>query len=94
MQCGSVGGARGEPEWNLFDGEEDRTSRYVVRFDPPFGRVPTVSASLSSFDIVREANGRLRVRVENVTRFGCEIVFHTWSDTRVWAATASWIAFG
>jgi hypothetical protein len=34
------------------------------------------------------------VLAENITKEGFNIVFETWSDTKIYAASATWIAFG
>jgi len=34
------------------------------------------------------------IRAENVTETGFDLVFQTWSDTRIARASASWLAIG
>lgn len=84
--------------WNLAtlgaDVEEIRRFSIPVVFDAPFQVPPVVQIGLTLFDIDQRDSGRLSVTAESITESGFEIVFTTWSSTRVYAASASWLAVG
>lgn len=94
FQSGSIGGSRGDPSWNLYDGSGARRTVYHIRFSQRFRRPPTVALALSGIDILNNSNSRLTVGVEGVTEDGFNAVFSTWADTSVWAAQAVWVAHG
>lgn len=94
FQSGSIGGSRGDPEWNLYDGDGPRRTVYHIRFGRRFRRPPTVALALSGIDILNNSNSRLTVGVERVTEDGFDAVFSTWAGTSVWAAQAVWVAHG
>lgn len=61
-----------------------------------FTKAPVVQIALSEFDLENTRNSRLEVTVvpESVNKDGFSVRFHTWADTRVWRATAAFIAVG
>ena len=44
------------------------------------------------WDMGSGSNARADIRAENVTETGFDLVFRTWSDTRVARVSASWLA--
>ena len=91
---GTVWMHSGETEWRLHEGEGERSADKIVHFKTPFQSPPQVTVGLSMIDIERNRNARLAVVVTDVQTGSFQIEFNTWSDTLVWAANASWIAFG
>ena len=55
---------------------------------------PTISVSLGGFSTYHGTNPVIFVYPENVTNDGFDLVFTTWSDSLVYGASASWIAYG
>ena len=53
-----------------------------------------VQVSLTMWDMGSDSNALADIRAENVTETGCDLVFRTWSDTRVARVSASWLAIG
>jgi H-type lectin domain. len=82
------------PDWILDEGTGVRDFRTRITFSSAFSTPPIVTVSISSFDIWSGSNPRLQVHVENVTVEGFDLVYHTWADTIVYGASASWIAYG
>ena len=78
----------------MWAGEGTREVREVVRFSEPFHRPPQVIVAVSMLDVSNAANIRFDVLAENVTAEGFEIVFSTWSDTRLARARVTWQAVG
>ncbi len=72
----------------------DREYRREISFGERFKSAPTVQVGVSLLDIDHSANTRYEIVAENVTAKGFEIVFRTWSDTRVARVRASWMAIG
>ena len=71
-----------------------RERRKQVVFSEPFSEAPSVQVALSLWDMDQDANVRADIAAENVTETGFELVFRTWSDTRVARVRMSWIAIG
>lgn len=79
---------------DMWTGSGARERRQAVVFSEPFRSAPVVQVSLSLWDIDQSANLRADVQAENVTPSGFELVFRTWSDTRVARVHMSWTAIG
>jgi hypothetical protein len=78
----------------MWTGEGNRERRKSVRFSEPFRTAPVVHVSLSLWDIDQRANVRAELVAEKVTTKGFDLVFRTWSDTRVARVRMSWTAIG
>ncbi|MFW2587893.1 H-type lectin domain-containing protein [Sagittula sp. SSi028] len=81
----------GGPMWT---GEGARERRRAVIFSDPFAEVPVVHVGLSLWDMDQGANVRADISAENVTTTGFELVFRTWSDTKVARVRMNWLAMG
>ena len=92
MQSGVVAAGKDNAGWRLLDGNGARSYEVAVTFPEAFRFFPTVRVMLTGVDLLDGANHRLGVYPTNVTKGGFTLVFHTWSDTRVWSAAATWIA--
>lgn len=93
IQSGSYFWSSSLPDWSLSTGTGYRSYRQSVVFAKPFQDVPQVIVSLISLDINPAYGSRLSLYTENITPTGFDIVIHTWADTVVWAAGASWVAY-
>jgi hypothetical protein len=78
----------------MWTGHGSRERRKPVRFSQAFRSVPTVQVSLSLWDMDQGANVRADISADNVTETGFDLVFRTWSDTRVARVRMSWMAIG
>lgn len=78
----------------MWIGTGPRERRKPVAFDEPFREVPVVQASVSLWDVDTGSAVRAEVLAENVTEAGFDIVFRTWSDTRVARIRVAWMAIG
>ncbi len=78
----------------MWSGNGPRKVRHAVRFAQRYRNAPSVQVSLSMIDIDHTTNTRLELRAEQITEWGFDIVFQTWSDTRIARARATWIAIG
>lgn len=78
----------------MWVGSGTRMRRSKVRFSEPFREAPSVQVGLTLWDFDCERNQRADLAAENVTRNGFDMVFRTWSDTRVARVRANWTAIG
>ncbi|MDA9940733.1 H-type lectin domain-containing protein, partial [Planktomarina temperata] len=66
----------------------------AVEFSEAFTAQPMDQVSFTMWDMGSDSNARADIRAENVTETGFDLVFRTWSDTRVARVSASWLAIG
>ena len=78
----------------MWTGVGTRERRKEVTFDEVFASPPAVQLSVSLWDMDTSAAIRAELVAENVTNTGFDIVFRTWSDSRIARMRASWIAIG
>ena len=83
--------ADGGPMWA---GHGHRESRMAVVFPEPFRQPPVVMVAISLMDLDHNTNTRTEILAEHVTATGFDLVFRTWSDTRVARVRAEWTALG
>lgn len=79
---------------DMWTGHGSRERRSYVAFAEPFRLPPAVHVSLSLWDMDAGANVRADIAAENVTAKGFDVVFRTWSDTKVARVRMSWLAIG
>lgn len=78
----------------MWTGSGPRESRQSVVFDEPFAAAPSVMVTISMWDADRRTNLRADLTAEQVTETGFDLVFRTWSDTRIARIRADWTAIG
>ena len=79
---------------NMWTGNGSRERRKQVRFSEPFSTPPSVHVGLSLWDVDQRANVRAELVAENVKLDKFDLVFRTWSDTRIARVRLSWMAIG
>ena len=79
---------------DMWTGHGARERRKYVKFSQPFRSIRSVQVTLSLWDMDQGANVRADITADNVTKIGCDLVFRTWSDTRVARVRMSWMAVG
>lgn len=77
----------------MASGQGLRESFNAVKFKVPFTEIPKIFISLSYMDSPHTVNVRLSIDARNVTQTGFIAAFSTWSDSKVFAARANWIAY-
>jgi len=87
-------GYTNDTDWNLNKDSGSRTYIVKIDFKKTFKQIPTVEVSLKMIDVWNGAGSRVSISSQNVTDTGFDLVFHTWSDTIVYAIGATWIAYG
>ena len=93
IQSGRVHRGYTDQGWNLDIGSDTRTYDVPVIFTQSFSSVPNVQVSLARVDLNNDQNFRLDVSIKDITKNGFTIVYKTWSETKVYGATVSWIAY-
>ncbi|QUS35769.1 H-type lectin domain-containing protein [Falsirhodobacter algicola] len=78
----------------MWTGTGPREMRQAVSFPEAFTADPTVTVSISMWDVAQETALRADICAENISRWGFDLVFRTWSDTRVARVRADWMAIG
>ena len=78
----------------MWTGSGPRKVSRAVEFSEAFSTQPMVHVSLSMWDMDNDSNARADIRAQNVTETGFDLVFQTWSDTRIVRVSASWLAIG
>ena len=81
----------GGPMWT---GTGPREHRFVVEFEEIYAAIPNVHVAMSMWDSDCQTNQRIEIAAENIHEGGFELVFRTWSDTRVARVRATWLAIG
>lgn len=79
---------------DMWTGSGERERRRWVAFSERFASPPNVQVALSLWDIDNGGNIRADLSAENVSEAGFDMVFRTWSDTRVARVRLSWMAIG
>lgn len=78
----------------MWTGEGARERRKWVTFSRPFKSKPVVQVALSLWDMDSGANVRADISADKVSETGFDLVFRTWSDTKVARVRMSWLAMG
>lgn len=79
---------------DMWTGHGSRERRKKIKFSEPFRSIPSVQVALSLWDMDQGANVRADIVADKVTETGFDLVFRTWSDTRVARVRMNWIAIG
>ena len=79
---------------DMWTGEGDRERRQRVDFTEPFRVAPTIQVSVSMWDVDSAAALRAELVSENVDPEGFDVVFRTWSDTKIARIRVNWLAIG
>ncbi|GGH31704.1 H-type lectin domain-containing protein [Cribrihabitans marinus] len=83
-----------ENDGEMWAGEGARECRRPVIFEQPFRSPPVVQPAISLWDVDTTRALRCELRAETVTAEGFEIVFRTWSDSRIARIRVTWTATG
>jgi hypothetical protein len=93
LQTGTVSDSLQNGLWTLEE-TGDNVFDIPVTFSPEFSRVPKVLVVLKGVDAgVTSNHFDVDAAAINVTRSGFTIRFSDYSDSSIWAASATWIAY-
>lgn len=93
LQTGTVGDSLQNGAWTLEE-TGDNVFDIPVTFSAPFARLPKVIVVLKSIDAGTTANHlMLDASAVSVTKTGFTVRFSDYSDSSIWAANATWIAY-
>ncbi|MEM8730749.1 MAG: H-type lectin domain-containing protein [Pseudomonadota bacterium] len=79
---------------DMWTGIGPRERRHPTLFATAFRSPPAVQASVSLWDVDTARPMRAEISTENVTNWGCDIVFRTWADSRIARIRIGWMAIG
>lgn len=71
-----------------------REARQTVKFSAAFRKPPSVQVSMALWDVHQDSAVRSALSAENIGEHSFDVVFRTWSDTRIARIRASWMAIG
>lgn len=83
----------GETGDHFEKGYGNREHTYFIPFGIIFDSNPIVHVSLNGFDLSKNYNQRLVVKVNSIEKGGFYAKFETWSDSKVYHVRIDWIAF-
>ena len=93
LQTGTVGSSLQDPAWRLEETGDNLTD-IPVTFSTEFPRTPKVLVVLQNVDAgVTATHMSIDASAINVTKVGMTIRFSDYSDSSIWAAIATWIAY-
>lgn len=78
----------------MWTGHGSRERRRTITFSEPYKSRPVVQVGLSMLDADSSVNLRYECTAERITPEGFDLVFKTWSDSRIARVRLTWIAFG
>jgi hypothetical protein len=78
----------------MWTGRGQRERRRRIAFSENFRSDPTVHLSMSLWDMDSSTVLRADIAADAVTESGFDMVFRTWSDTRVARVRIAWMAVG
>lgn len=78
----------------MWTGSGPREVRQTQEFAEPFAEAPVVMVGISMWDMDHKVNSRADIAAENVTKAGFDIVFRTWSDSRIARIRVDFTAIG
>ncbi|ETX27592.1 H-type lectin domain-containing protein [Roseivivax isoporae] len=79
---------------DMWTGSGTRERRRRIAFSEPFRAPPTVQVALALWDMDSGPNIRADVAADDVNEDGFDMVFRTWSDSRVARVRMTWLAIG
>ncbi|KZV90877.1 zincin, partial [Exidia glandulosa HHB12029] len=77
---------------HAWDHPQQKTARQIT-FTRPYAAPPKVIVWLCRLDLDRSTNYRVTATGTDVTTTGFTLHLDTWADTKLYSATASWIAY-
>jgi len=79
---------------DMWTGSNERERRQRVLFDEPFRSPPVVQVSISLWDVDTEPALRAELYADDIDAEGFDVVFRTWSDSRIARINVAWTAMG
>lgn len=83
-----------QPNYSLLNGNGSRDMKQKIKFSKKYSGIPSVAVCLCQLDVLSDFDHRISTVAENITPSDFDLKMSTWKDSRIWSASASWIAFG
>ena len=87
-----IRGSFGTDEDHPYTKDPQQTTK-KVQFSRPYAATPKVVVWLTGYDIKNGTTIRINTAADNITSNGFDLHIDTWSDIRLYYASASWIAY-
>jgi len=78
----------------MWDGDGEREVRIPITFNTDMKSQPNIFLTINKLDSSQAHNLRYNILAEDVSKYGFTIVFKTWSDSRIYSASVSWMVIG
>ena len=92
VESGTWGANSSTSGYTLDKNSGDRNVLVEVTFDTPFEVKPDVVLGITMLDISAGSNVRYNVSTMSVSRDGFTIKIATWSETKIYGISGSWVA--
>jgi hypothetical protein len=79
-------------QWTIRQASSEPFVLSNVRFEKQYAKPPTVLVWLAGIDMDKAANWRLKAYATAVTESGFDLNVQTWSDSKLYGASAAWLA--
>jgi hypothetical protein len=93
IQSGKFSANSSTANYTLDKNSGDRSITIDVTFDKPFDKKPSVVLSVTSLDMDTKSNSRYSIEASSVSRDGFTIKISTWSESKIYGISGSWLAF-
>jgi len=93
MQSGSWAVNQTISGYSLDKNSGERILTIEIQFDKSFSAKPKIFLSLTQIDASKESNLRYNIEAISVSRDGFTIKVGTWSDSKVFSLSGSWLAY-
>jgi len=78
--------------WGLNSGNGWRTASFPIKFTEDFSNPPQVVVAINGLDVGNQANTRVQVQAQDITRTGFTLVVIAWGDTVLYSVWGMWYA--
>jgi len=92
VESGTWGANSSTSGYTLDKNSGDRNVLVEVTFDTPFEVKPNVVLGITMLDISAGSNVRYNISTMSVSRDGFTIKIATWSETKIYGISGSWVA--
>jgi len=93
MQSGSWSVSPSLENYSLDSNNGERSMTIEVKFAKSFEKRPEMFLSVAQLDASSKTNVRYTIEAISVKRDGFTLLVKTWSDSKIYSISGSWIAF-
>lgn len=93
IQCGRCIVKKTIPGYSLHKGSGDRKFIHSASFPNHFSSAPNLFVGICQLDSLKDADHRIIINPTNVKNTGFSLEVGTWSNSKIWSCSVSWLAF-